>query len=325
MDHVSFPYRSRSHLALLHVISQSGAWEKHGLEVDYNKFISSEDSHRDLPTGAVEFVGGNHVSTYAHRARGDKWVYLGQTVSCVNHSLCVRPDSGIFGIQDLREKKFVVGGSHPSLNDWLFLKQRGLDVDRDDYEMINAIKVKRGSMDAEKGVEPRVSKWEWVKSGKADACFLTPLQSVFARKDGLRLINLETMPMINFTTVSTSMDFAEKHPDVVERFLKGILEGIAFFKTQPEPSKRMIKECGMAGRAPLDDEMVDVVYNELARIVDPRLYPAMDAITNVYQEAIRQDADAKKVSPLSLWDMHYIRRIDDSGFIDALYGNQKPK
>jgi ABC-type nitrate/sulfonate/bicarbonate transport system substrate-binding protein len=325
MDHVSFPYRSRSHLALLHVISESGAWEKHGLEVAYNKFISSEDSHRDLPTGAVEFVGGNHVSTYAHRARGDKWVYLGQTVSCVNHSLCVRPDSGIFGIQDLREKKFVVGGSHPSLNDWLFLKQRGLDVDRDDYEMINAIKVKKGSMDAEKGVEPRVSKWEWVKNGKADACFLTPLQSVFAQKEGLRLINLETMPMINFTTVSTSMDFAEKHPEIVERFLKGILEGIAFFKTQPEASKRMIKECGMAGRSALDDEMVDVVYNELARIVDPRLYPAMDAITNVYQEAVRQDADAKKVSPLSLWDLHYIRKIDDSGFIDSLYGNQKPK
>ena len=324
MDHVRFPYRSRSHLALLHAISESGAWERHGLEVDYKNYISSDDAHRDLPTGEVEFVGGNHVSTYAHRARGDKWVYLGQTVNSVNHNLCVRPDSGIFSLQVLRDRKFVVGGSHPSLNDWLFLKQRGLDVDHDDYEMINAVPVKKGSMDAEKGVEVRVSKWEWVESGKADACFLSPLQSVIARRKGLRVVELEPLPMINFTTVSSSLGFAEKHPDLVDRFLKGLIEGIAFFKTQPEAAKRFVKESNMT-KGSMDDEMVDVVYAELSRIVEPRLYPSMDAVANVYQEAIRQDADAKKVDPLSLWDLHYIRRIDDSGFVDALYANRNAR
>lgn len=324
MDHVRFPYRSRSHLALLHVISESGAWERHGLEVDYKNYISSEDAHRDLPTGDVEFVGGNHVSTYAHRARGDKWVYLGQTVNSVNHSLCVRPDSGIFSIQDLRGKKFVVGGSHPSLNDWLFLKQKGLDPDRDDYEVINAVPMKKGSMDAAPGKEIRVSKWEWVESGKADASFLSPLQSVIARRKGLRVIELEPLPMINFTTISTSLGFAEKHPDLVDRFLKGMMEGIAYFKTQPEAAKRLVKESNMA-KGELDDEMVDVVYAELSRIVEPRLYPSMGAIANVYQEAIRQDEDARKVDPLSLWDLHYVRRIDDSGFIDKLYGNRNAR
>ena len=324
MDHVQFPYRSRSHLALLHVVAESGSWAKHGLEVDYNRYISSDDSHRDLPTGAVEFVGGNHVSTYAHRARGDKWLYLGQTVNSVTQSLCARPDSDIFGLQDLRGKKFVAGGSHPSLNDWLFLKQRGLDVDHDDYEMINTVQMKAGSMDAEPapgGVE-RMAKWEWVKTGKADACFLTPLSAAVARKNGMRVVELEPLPMINFTTISTSPGFVEKHPDIVERFIKGLLEGIAYFKTQPEASKRLIKVSGMAGRKPLDDEMADIVYGELSRIVEPRLYPSMDAIANVYQEAIRQSADAKKVSPLSLWDLHHIRKIDDSGFIDKLYGQR---
>ena len=71
MDHVNFPYRSSSHLVLLHVVAESGAWEKHGLHVDYDKKISSSEAHRDVPSGAVEFVGGNHISTYGHRARGD--------------------------------------------------------------------------------------------------------------------------------------------------------------------------------------------------------------------------------------------------------------
>jgi hypothetical protein len=67
MDRIAFPYRSSSHLVLLHVIAESGSWQKHGLEVDYDRHISSGDAHKMVPTGEVEFVGGNHVSTYADR------------------------------------------------------------------------------------------------------------------------------------------------------------------------------------------------------------------------------------------------------------------
>jgi ABC-type nitrate/sulfonate/bicarbonate transport system substrate-binding protein len=323
MDKISFPYRSSSHLALLHVVAESGAWEKQNLDVDYQWKISATESHRDIPTSDVEFVGGNHVSTYGYRARGDNWVYLGQTVTQVNHKLCVRPDSGISGIADLRGKKIGVRGSHPELNDWVFLKQRGLDVDRGDIEMINQMKIKKGNMDAEPGQEEaeKLPKWGFVKNSKVDACFLTPPQTVFAERAGLKIIDIEPLPMINFTTVSTSATFVHKHPELCERFIKGLLEGIAYFKTQPEKTKAIIKQRHNS-EGELDDEMVDLLYNDLARILEPKLYPTMAAIDNVYQEALRVDPDARKVNPLSLWDMHIVRKIDDSGFIDRLYGNK---
>ena len=59
MDKVAFPYRSSSHLVFLHVVAESGAWEKHGLEVVYDRQISSTEAHRAVPLGEVEFVGGN--------------------------------------------------------------------------------------------------------------------------------------------------------------------------------------------------------------------------------------------------------------------------
>ncbi|MBT7897963.1 MAG: hypothetical protein HN565_04195, partial [Rhodospirillales bacterium] len=71
MDHVNFPYRSDSHLALMHVINESGGWERQNLDVDFDKIINREDAHDLVPTGEVEFVSGNHVSTYARRAQGD--------------------------------------------------------------------------------------------------------------------------------------------------------------------------------------------------------------------------------------------------------------
>src|SRR5712675_2959836 len=139
MDKVSFPYRASTHLNLLHVISESGSWAKQGLDVNYDYQITKDEAHRAVPNGEVEFVGGNHISTYAHRARGDNWVYLGQTLNSVNPKLVVRPGSGINGIADLRGKKVGTRGMHPGLNDWLLLKQRGLDVDRDDLELIKEV------------------------------------------------------------------------------------------------------------------------------------------------------------------------------------------
>ncbi len=91
MDKVAFPYRSSSHLILMHVVAESGAWEKHGLQVDYDYKIGSQDAQAGIESGDLEFCGGNHVSTYGLRARGSKWVYLGQTVNNVYHSLVVRP------------------------------------------------------------------------------------------------------------------------------------------------------------------------------------------------------------------------------------------
>src|SRR5205807_7586599 len=110
----------------------------------------------------------------------------------------------------------------------------------------------------------------------------------------------------------------EKHPDIVERFLKGMIEGIHFFRTQPEKSIDVIqrkydKEGG------LNRAQATFIYQELAPLLEPRLYPSMAAISNVYEEAKRYDPDAGKINPMELWDLHHIRRIDDTGFVKALY------
>ncbi len=320
VDHISFPYRAPSHLPFLHVVSESGSWEKHGLEVNYNYKISSSDAHLEVPSEEVEFVGGNHVSTYAHRARGDTWVYLGQTLNATNGRLVVRPDSGISGVSDLRGKVIGTRGAHPGLNDWLYLKQRGLDVDRGDFEFISQVISSAGAIDGIQGESQDTSPiWHWVRDGKVDAAFITPPGCVFAARAGLKVIDVDPLPMIWFTTISSSSTFIQKHPDIVDRFLKGIIEGVHYFKTHPEESTKIIKEM-FDNEGPLDDEAADFLYNDIARILEPKLYPTMQAISNVYEEAVRQDSDAAKVNPMALWDMHHIRQIDDSGFIDKLYG-----
>jgi ABC-type nitrate/sulfonate/bicarbonate transport system substrate-binding protein len=324
LDKVNFPYRSAGHLALLHVVFESGSWAKHGLNVNYNYQISSSDAHDLVPKGEVEFVGGNHVSSYAARAHGDTWVYLGQTLNQVNIKLVVRPDSGINGVADLREKVVATSGSHPSLNDWLYLKQRGLDVDRDDVVLSNNVALKAGSMDAVEGdaEKKKVPLWRKILDKQADAAFLTAPASMIAEQNGLKAIDVPPQPMIWFTTVSSSLGFVEKNPDIVERFLKGMIEGIHYFKTQREKSIDIIERLyNREGK--MTQAHATFIYDSLAPYLEPKLYPSMEAIANVYEEAKRQDADAKKINPLELWDMHHVRRIDDSGFINNLYAGSR--
>jgi sulfonate transport system substrate-binding protein len=301
MDTVHFPYRSESHLSFLHVVGESGSWAKHGLKVEYDYFISSEDAHNNVANGSVEFVGGNHLSPYIRRPKGDRWVYLGQSVSLLNHRMVVRPDSGISRVADLRGKIVASKGQHPGLNTWLFLKQNGL--------------AEECKLERFRGETPH---WEFVRDGKADAAFVTPPADIFARRAGMKVIDVEFLPMVWFTTVSTSLAFVEKHPDIVEKFLKGICEGIAYLKTHRAESIKIIKD-KYKEEGDLDDETVAHLYDELKNILQAKPYASIQAIGNVYEEAKRQDKTAEQTDPMALWDFHFLRRIDDSGFIDNLY------
>jgi ABC-type nitrate/sulfonate/bicarbonate transport system substrate-binding protein len=304
MDIVHFPYRSENHLALLHVIAESGAWEKYELEVNYNYFISSKDAHADVSRGSVEFVSGNHTTPYAGRGRGGDWVYLGQTVNFLNHSLVLKAGSDVSDIQDLKGKTIGTRGTHPTLNAWLFLKQHGVDEDKGDVRLEPQDKV--------------ADIWQSVREGRVDAAFVTPPADLFARRVGLKVINIDPWPMIWFTTISTNLRFVDKHPDITERFLKGIVEGIAYFKTHKAKSVEVIRTRYME-EGQLDNEAAAHLYDELNKILEVKPYATIDAIQNVYSLAVREDEEASKTHPLSLWDFHFIRKIDDSGLIDRLY------
>ena len=73
-------------------------------------------------------------------------------------------------------------------------------------------------------------------------------------------------------------------------------------------------------------EQAAFLWETIESNLEPKLYPTMAAISNVYEEAKRQDPEAAKINPLTLWDLDQIRHIDDSGFVDGLYrsGRNEP-
>jgi ABC-type nitrate/sulfonate/bicarbonate transport system substrate-binding protein len=302
----------------MHVINDSGAWARNNLDVEYDKIISRGDAHDLVPKGEVEFVSGNHVSTYAQRAKGDTWAYLGQTVCKNNLTLITRNDTGIEKLEDVRKRKFGNRGRHPGLNTWLYLKQSGLDPDKDEVELVNEQRTEDTA-----GAKKVKGKGliQMVQEGDVDAAFVNEPRREQARRKGLKVIDIPAQDMIFFMTISSSMKMVKEKPELVKRVIKSVLEGIAYFKiNREEVIKILIAKHKKEGD--LDRAAAELVYDDLAPRLEPKLYPSLAAVYNVYQEALKQDeknGDAKKIHPMALWDIHLLREIDDTGFINNLY------
>jgi ABC-type nitrate/sulfonate/bicarbonate transport system substrate-binding protein len=298
MDKIKFPYRSARHLALLHIVAESGGWKKQGLDVEYDFYVDPEEAHRLLKKGEVQFIGGNHITPYIKRASGDDWIYVGQTVNHIAQVIVVNNDSKIKKLEDLRGKTLGAkgsGGPHIWLNAWLTLKKNGLE---------DTVKIER--------VFKKGRVWNGVRAGDYEAAIVGRPDDLVARRDGMRTIALPLLPMIVFTTVSTTGRFVRDNGELIKRFLKGLGSGIRFFKANKKRSMEILSSTLPKERGGGDKELIEHYYRDLYETLTETLYPTMDAIYNVYAEACRYNAAAKKVNPLELWDLHFLRQLRDA-------------
>jgi ABC-type nitrate/sulfonate/bicarbonate transport system substrate-binding protein len=298
MDKIKFPYRSARHLALLHVVAESGAWKKEGLSVDYDSYVDPHEAHELLRKSKVHFVGGNHITPYITRASGDNWIYVGQSANYIGLAIIVKKKSKIRKLADLRGKSLAVrgtGGPHTWLNAWLVLEKNGL---RD------AVQIDR--------VYKKGPVWRLVQTDEHEAAIVGRPDDLAARRQGLRAIPLPLLPMIVFTTVSTTAPFVRENGPLVKRFLKGLGRGIKYFKQNKKRAMEILSSTLPKERGGGDKEMIAYYYRDLSETLTETLYPTMDAIYNVYAEACRYNPVAKRINPLELWDLHLLRELRDA-------------
>lgn len=299
MDKIRFPYRSARHLALLHIVAESGAWKRQGLSVEYDFYVNPHEAHRLLRSGKVQFIGGNHITPYFARTQGDDWTYVGQTANYIAQSIVVKKGSKIRTLRDLREKSLAVGGRggpHAWLNGWLILEKNGLS---------KAVKLER--------VYKKGALWRTVQRGEQEAALVNRPDDLIARREGLRTIPLPLLPMIVFTTVSTTGKFVKGNGQLIKRFLKGLGDGIRFFKHEKKRAMEILSSTLPKERGGGDKELIQYIYRDLTETITETLYPTMDAIANVYAQACRYRPAAKRVNPLELWDLHFLRELRDAG------------
>ena len=162
---------------------------------------------------------------------------------------------------------------------------------------------------------------EMVARGEVDAANVDIPFDLQAKKKGLKVITLPSVPVIHNTTICATTDFVWKNEEKVRAFLKALIEAIHFFKTEKQ------KVCEIISRelAPLvkieGDDEVEYLHQMWSELLSAKPYPHPLAVWNVYNLDVAHDPKVNFIGPFEIWDTHYLRQIDDSGFIDELYGD----
>ncbi|NIO07979.1 MAG: hypothetical protein GTO40_08245, partial [Deltaproteobacteria bacterium] len=73
------------------------------------------------------------------------------------------------------------------------------------------------------------------------------------------------------------------------------------------------------------DDEVEYLHQQWSKLLSDKPYPHPVAIWNVYNLDVAHDPKVNFIGPLEPWDTHYLREIDDSGFIDKLYNGGSKK
>jgi ABC-type nitrate/sulfonate/bicarbonate transport system substrate-binding protein len=300
-------YRSNSHAPFWVVAEKSGIWEKNGLAVNTSPQLVREKAVEALRNGHVDLISGNHHNLYVRNAKGEDFVHLAQAGNNWTENRLVVAH-GIRSVKDLKGKKVVVDKltSHAGLNVWLFLRQEGLDADRGDVDLVEV----RG---------PAEERWKRVLSGEFSGTFVTLPHDARAEKAGAHVIHARPMPMIRGVTLTTTMRFVKNNEARIRRLIRGFVDTTHFFITREQETLEILKEHATPILHLQSDQEVETLYKEWAHSLERKPYPSIEAIANVFQLAVRRDPEVANFNPLALWNSHYVRELDDSGYIDQLY------
>jgi ABC-type nitrate/sulfonate/bicarbonate transport system substrate-binding protein len=302
-------YRSHSHLPIWEVMDKAGIWDQVGLKVTFEFCDSSSAAEKALFEGSIDFVSGNHISPYLLVRRGKPIVSLTSPSNSVNDKLVA--SFPVKEVSELRGKRIgdttlvdsIGGYHHPRGNHMLYVMRGGLRLDEVEWNELT-----------ESNKEFQSMQLEVLKSGKVDAIFVTGNTDKFEQA-GLHILSLDRLPMINGPTLTSTLNTLQKKAGLAERLVKAQVLGIHFARTRRGETEDILE--GLRRRVP---EAKNVSYRSVAKLL-PKPYPDHEGVANAYKLCCLKNPETEEMSPMALWDLHYLRELDNSGFIDALYAN----
>jgi len=304
-------FRSHTHLPLWEILDKAGFWRQVGVTVHFEYCDSSSEAEAGLFSGKIDLISGNHISPYALVARGKPIVSLASPTNGITDRLVSREP--INSIAQIRGKRVIDttildnggGYNHIRGNHMLYVLEAGLDLG--DVQWIE-IADKMSS-------EFRGAQFHALKEGEGDVTFVTGDTQKYEQA-GFSVLQLPRLPMINGPTLTTTVTALEKYDRFGERLVRAQVLGIHYARTHREETEKILD--GLKQREP---EARNVSYNSVAKLL-AKPYPDHQAVANAYRLCCMKAPEAKEVSPLALWDLHFLRQLDNSGFIDRLYEGQ---
>ncbi len=288
----------------LWITAEQGFFAKYGIDPEIVFVKSTSIMLAGLASNRIPIAygGGGGILGVEVSATGLKIVatFIGRVMNdLVGAPAIKRP-------QDLRGKTIGVqsiGGTNWVIAN-LWLEHLGLDPRRDNIKIVPA---------GEQSV--RVVGME---VGKVDASALGTAYSRSLKNKGFNILgdsmNIK-LPLTGSDIVATK-NLMDDRPELLENILKALIEGMAFF-VNPRNKSAVLKT--MMTHLRLSDPLAaEEGYAHLARSIEFKPYPSVQGLENLQKFMKTQDPRVASLKAEILNDPRFIRKLDESGFLDKV-------
>jgi ABC-type nitrate/sulfonate/bicarbonate transport system substrate-binding protein len=298
--HVGVPAISMGNI-IIYFTKEAKLFEKYGLDADPVVMQGSGIVSRALVAGSVVIAPVATPTVMTAVLAGSDMVILAHTMPGVVQSLMVRPD--IKRDEDLKGK--IIGvTSFGSLTDFLvrhLAKKRGLNPDKD-FALLQI------------GADPE--RLIALRQGKIHAATLSHPGYILAQRAGFfQLWDFFKDVDYPWSEIATTRSQIKQDRDLVMRYMRAHIEGIARFKQEPELAKKVIKKMLRLD----DDSLAQESWELFAKYRLPAPYPNIKGMKTSFEYVAVTRPEVYKHKPEDFVDSSFVEELDKSGFIKKLY------
>ena len=283
---------------------EQGIFRKNGIEPQLIFVRGAPTLVAALTSGDMDigYTGGTAVLGAA--AGGIDLKILAVLTNRVTYDLVARP--GIKSAEELRGKRFGVTSIGGTL--WmggvLGLERLGIDTNRDDIRFLV--------------IGDQVILSQALEDGRIDATVLDIVFSKRLRQKGFPI--LAELHKTNLPITSTSIvaraGYIQKNPQLMENFMKSVLEGIAFVLGPPNRAATLKL---LQRRLRVSEKEAEEGFADIAIGLDKKPFPSLDGLRNIQRLMKLRNPKLANAKVEDLVDDQILRRLDESGFIDKLF------
>lgn len=309
MEEIHLGYRTESFSPFVHTLREVGRAE-YDLNIEVTLIRGVEDAERDLVGGEIDVIIGHHYTPFVSRITGTNMTWLAVAQNRRDYKLVTPP--GIRGFGELKGKAIGIANNYClGINMQLMLKFMGIE------EEVTAVPVES------RGYGPML---DLLQSGKVDAVFVDVPGDLEAKRRGF-LVHDETpsLDIVAGECITTIPKFLQEKDTALRLFMKAYLHAVSIFTTKPDYIREMARNNSKI-RNDLnnrfkteDEELMQRFISHWTSRWEKKPYPNLKALANTHEKATRYDPRCAAVNPLTVIDMHYVKELDESGFIDRLY------
>lgn len=301
MDTIRLAYRDNDRTPVIFCIREMA--RNYDVDVEVLHIQPTDEYEAAIFGGATDVIIEHTEYLFGAPIRGKNvTMFCAPSVATESH-LVTRPD--VKEVAQLAGGTVAIRGSGRPQASIIALKEMGLGG------KVDTVIVR----DSEVG---RWGQWKKVVSGECVATFMSALYLPEALAAGLHELPNPGVEVIGQFAQGCTTSFAAAHDDLMVRYVKGVIHALCLVKLKPADALEIASGEPMRLMKITDRGELKRAFDAIVKPLQMKPYPTPRAIANSYEIAMAEYPGGEGLNPLAMWDTHWVKQADDSGFIDKL-------